>query len=316
MKLTAPQYLHDGITVAEDVLGLLLDRRRGLPDEPARRGPAALEASTQFTQIMDFVLQGQPIEMTLPAFPCKSPSPAKVTGVLPDEGERLALTELDELCRRIGDLYSPGAVVRICSDGHVFGDHIGVDDDTITDYSTVLQSMITSHDLQHLTIFDLRNLWPGLSFAAKRALLDAAWCEPPAVLRARARTDPAVARLVAGMIKFLFEDAPGRAGETRSQRQKNAKYRAYRVISRSQGWGKVVSAHFPRHLRLSIHPQPWGADKLGIRLLGHADAWMTPWHSVVLYAPDGRPHLVRHDEARTRGIAQTRAGRLTHYTTS
>ena len=58
MNQTAPQYLHDGITVAADVLGRLLDRRRGLPDEPARRGPAALEASTEFTQIMDFVRQG------------------------------------------------------------------------------------------------------------------------------------------------------------------------------------------------------------------------------------------------------------------
>ena len=76
--------------------------------------------------------------MTLPAFPCKSPSPAKVTGVLPDEGERLALTELDELCRRIRDLYPPGAGVTICSDGHVFADHIGVDDDTITAYGTQL----------------------------------------------------------------------------------------------------------------------------------------------------------------------------------
>ncbi|MDV6278170.1 isocyanide synthase family protein [Rhodococcus erythropolis] len=314
MKLTAPQYLYDDTTVSEDILSLLLDRRRGLPDEPVRRGPAVLAASTQFKQIMDFVRHGQPIEMTLPAFPCKSPSPAKVAGVLPDEGERLALIELDELCRRIGDLYPPGALVTICSDGHVFGDHIGVDDDTITDYHTELHSMITTHDLQHLAIFDLHSLWPGLSFADKRALLDALWCEPPAVLRARAHTDRAVSRLVAGMSKFLFEDAPGLPGETRSQRQKNAKRRAYHVISRSQGWGKVVSAYFPQHLRLSIHPQPWGAEKLGMRLLRHADTWTTPWHSVVLYSTDGRPHLVRHDEARTRGIAQIRAGRLTHYT--
>ena len=189
-----------------------------------------------------------------------------------------------------------------------------MDDDTITAYGTELRAMIAAEKLDCLVTFDLRDLWPASSFDDKRALLDAAWCEPPAVLRARARTDPALARLVAGMTKFLFEDTPGRADQTRSQRQRHAKHRAYHVISRSQGWGKVVSAYFPRHLRLSIHPQPWGADKLGIRLLGYTDAWMTPWHSVVVYTADGRPRLVRHDEARTLGIPQTRAGRITHYT--
>lgn len=313
MKTAAPQYLRDGITVAEDILELIVERRRGVPDEPPRHGPVALEASTQFTQIMDFVLQGQPIEMTLPAFPCKSPQLAKVTGVLPDEGERLALIELDELCRRIGDLYPPGATVTICSDGHVFAEHIDVDDSTISAYRAELLAIIAAQGLDRLRVFDLHDMWPDLSFTDKRALLDAAWCEPPEVLRARARTDATVGRLISGMTKFLFEDAPDRAHETRSQRQRNAKRRAYHVISRSQGWGRVVSAYFPRHLRLSIHPQPWGAEKLGIRLLAHADAWMTPWHSVVLYSRDGRPQLMRHDQARTCGIPQTQAGRITHY---
>lgn len=313
MNQTSPRCLHEGSTVAESILGLLLDRRRGLPGEPARHSLAALAASTQFAQIMDFVLQRQPIEMALPAFPCKSPNLAKVTGVLPDEGERLALTELDELCRRIGDLYKPGARVTICSDGHVFADHIGVNDDTITAYGTELRAMLADEKLDRLLTFDLQDLWPETSIEDKRALLDAAWCEPPAVLRARARTDLAVGRLVAGMTKFLFEDIPRQPDQTQSQRHKNAKEIAYQLISRSQGWGRVVSAHFPRHLRLSIHPQPWGADKLGIRLLEHTDIWMTPWHSVVVYTADGRPQLMRHDEARTCGVPHTRAGRITHY---
>lgn len=310
------QGLYDGVAVAERILDLLLERRRGLAKESAPPGPAALVAPTQFTQIMDFVFRGQSIEMALPAFPCKSPSLDKVTGPMPDEGERLALIELDDLCQRIGSLYPPGARLTICSDGHVFGDRLGIDDHTITEYSAGLQGIMTTYNLQHLSIFDLRNLWPNRSFADKRALLDAAWCEPPATLRARAQIDPALARLVSGMTKFLFEDGSEQAHGTRTQRQKNAKHSAYQVISRSCGWGKVVSAHFPRHLRLSIHPQPWGAQKLGIRLLQHSDPWTTPWHSVVLYAADGRPHLVRHADARKCGIAQTRDGHLTHYIAS
>lgn len=310
------KYPEDTLMVTERILNLILARRRGFPNEPARTSPSALAAPIQFTQVMAFVLLDQPIKMTLPAFPCKSPSPAKVAGSLPDEGERLALTELNELCQRIGRFYPPGAGVTICSDGHVFGDHIGVDDVTITAYNAEIRSLIGAQQLHRLTVFDLQNLWPERSFSQKRALLDAAWCEPPAILRTRARRDAALAQLVAGMTKFLFEDLSFSATVTRSQRQKMAKRRAYLILSRSQGWARIVSAHFPRHLRLSIHPQPWGTEKLGIRLLNHADPWTTPWHSVVLYSPDGRPNLVRHHDARTIGVPQFCAGRLTHYVVS
>ncbi|WP_405000613.1 L-tyrosine/L-tryptophan isonitrile synthase family protein [Kitasatospora cathayae] len=117
----------------------------------------------------DFIDAGEPIVFTLPGFPCKSPNPAKVLGHLPDEGERLSLTFLDELCVRIGRIHPPGARILICSNGHIFGDLINVPDDHIDEYSDELTAMIEREGLHHLDTFDLRAVLGDLPYDDKRA---------------------------------------------------------------------------------------------------------------------------------------------------
>ena len=69
-----------------------------------------------------FTCRGAPVEFALPAFPCKSSNGEKVSGVLPDKGEELALRELDEFAAAVDAIYPPGCKVWIVSDGHVFSD--------------------------------------------------------------------------------------------------------------------------------------------------------------------------------------------------
>lgn len=62
------------------------------------------------------------VEFALPAFPCKSSNPQKTNGIYPDRAEELALGRLHVFCRRVREIYPPGAKVCIISDGHVFAD--------------------------------------------------------------------------------------------------------------------------------------------------------------------------------------------------
>ena len=39
---------------------------------------------------------------------------------------------------------------------------------------------------------------------------------------------------------------------------------------------------FPTALRLSIHPQPAHAEKIGIHLVETLDNWLTPWHATAV----------------------------------
>lgn len=75
--------------------------------------------STRFLAVIaKFVAAGTRVEACLPAFPFKSANRVyKVLGTLPDKAEELALERLDDMCRRIQEVYPPGARVTIISDG-------------------------------------------------------------------------------------------------------------------------------------------------------------------------------------------------------
>ncbi|MFF8812620.1 L-tyrosine/L-tryptophan isonitrile synthase family protein [Streptomyces pactum] len=278
----------------------------------AEAGAADPGFAPQRTRIAEFVRAGEPILLTLPGFPCKSPNPAKVLGHLPDEGERLSLAFLDRLCAGIGEVYPPGATLLICSDGHVFGDLIGVPDAHIDAYGDALRDMIVRERLTHLDTFDLRDVHGDLRHAEMRARVLAAHAPDVETLRAEVRTDPDTLRLYRGITRFLVEDAAGHRG-TRSALQRECRTRAYGVMARSRAWGDLIAEHRPRSVRLSIHPQPRGSAKFGLRLLDADDVWVTPWHSVVLRRADGSPRLLRRAEAERLGRLVLRDGRPSHF---
>ncbi|MFH8367185.1 L-tyrosine/L-tryptophan isonitrile synthase family protein [Streptomyces sp. NPDC018031] len=318
--------------ISAQVLELLLPHRRaaepgplpGRPGAAGAAGPGGAPGSTppdpedpgafgeQLDQVGRFVRAGEPIVLTLPGFPCKSPNPAKVLGHLPDEGERLSLTFLDRLCARIGEIHRPGATLVICSDGHVFGDLIRVPDAHIDAYADELRAMIAREGLTHLRTFDLRDAYGDLGHDDKRALVQAEYAPAADALRAEVRTDEDTLRLYRGITRFLVEDTPGYAG-TRSALQRECRSRAYGVIARSRAWGELIAAHRPHSVRLSIHPQRRGSAKFGIRLLDAEDVWVTPWHSAVLRRADGGSRLMRRAEAERLGRLVLRDGRPSHF---
>ncbi|GAA3368509.1 paerucumarin biosynthesis protein PvcA [Streptomyces sannanensis] len=296
---TTPETLPTSISTA--VLHLLLPYHRTTD----RAAAVPVEAFPhQLRRIADFVRDGAPILFTLPGFPCKSPNPAKVLGHLPDQGERLSLTFLDSLCAEIERIYPPGAQVIICSDGHVFGDLIRVPDEHIDAYADELRSLITRSGLTRLSVFDLRDVLGDLDHDTKRAHVHDRYAPALDALRAEIRTDDHALALYCGITRFLVEDTADWTG-TRSALQRACRQRAYGVIQRSRAWGDLIAEHHPHAIRLSIHPQPIGAPKFGIRLLDIPDAWTTPWHSVAVHRTDGTWTLMPRARA-------ARLGRLIH----
>ncbi|MFD9893375.1 L-tyrosine/L-tryptophan isonitrile synthase family protein [Amycolatopsis sp. NPDC059027] len=292
-----------------DILRLLLPHRRHVRGDTVSE-PEAFRP--QLTQLAAFVRTGEPILFTLPGFPCKSPNPDKVLGPLPDEGERLSLRFLDELCATIEAVYPPGARMLICSDGHIFGDHIGVADGTIDAYGTALCAMIHDERRACLETFDLGDVLGETGYDEKRRRVHEEFAPTVDDLRAQVHHDENMTRLYRGITRFLVEDTVGHTG-TKSALQRECRRRAYGVIQRSNAWSSLIAARFPRSVRLSIHPQPPGAAKFGIRLLDVDDQWTTPWHSCVLLRADGTPTLLPHHRARALGTLAYRDGRPSHY---
>jgi hypothetical protein len=73
-------------------------------------------------RVFGYVDKNLPIQCALPAFPCKSPNPNKVGGIMPDLAEHLAMDVLHDFIKEVNTIYEPGATMWVVNDGHVFSD--------------------------------------------------------------------------------------------------------------------------------------------------------------------------------------------------
>lgn len=237
-------------------------------------------------RVANSVGRAAPVDFVLPAFPGKSPNKSKVLGVLPDMAEQLSLDFLRKICDQVKSVYSPGARIVICSDGHVFSDIVQIDDAAITLYQRELRKLVQSSRPGPLRLFGLDDAYPGGSYEAMRRLLLQHHGEDLEHLRRLARTENEFLILYRGLTRFLLEDADrSHYDVSRAALQRICRERAYGVMQRSRAWGTLIAQRFPDAVRLSIHPQPCGSAKLGIHLLESPeslDNWITPWHGVAV----------------------------------
>jgi pyoverdine/dityrosine biosynthesis protein Dit1 len=109
----------DSMRTSQRILDIIFRYKSALPkDAPDRSDEGALKS---LGLIYRAVKGSKPVCMVLPAFPFKSPnSKVKVLGALPDKAEDVSLAHLNGLCAAIEDIYPPGAILTIVSDGLVY----------------------------------------------------------------------------------------------------------------------------------------------------------------------------------------------------
>ncbi|MTD57455.1 L-tyrosine/L-tryptophan isonitrile synthase family protein [Amycolatopsis sp. RM579] len=297
------------MSVSDQVVRLLYRFVR--PDKPTE----APVYDRHRARVEYFVRRLEPIHFVLPAFPAKSPNLTKVLGPLPDLGEQLALGSLESLCEYVSYFHPPGARVTICSDGHVFGDVVGVCDQTVTEYRALLSQTAKNMNLDSLELYGLDDAFGGSDYPALRKVLEAEYAPSIDKVRASVRTDESARTLFNGIHRFMFEDAVGTSGGhgSRTSLRNKTKETALHTISRSQAWSSVIAERFPRAVRLSIHPQPPNSDKIGVRLLASQDEWLTPWHGVVLDDGAKRSLVKRWQAEEFKALLVWRDGRPSHF---
>lgn len=301
--------------LAAEIFGLVMRHRRVPSDKVACANvDCAACASQHMERLMASIERKEPVVFVLPAFPGKSPNPAKVLGPRPDMAERQSLAFLNGLCRRIETLYAPGARIILCSDGRVFNDVVGISDNDITKYQEDLAEIITELNADSLTTFNLDNIFSTSSFDEMRTLLMSGSGEPIETVQAAVRADDEAKRMYCGITRFLLEDSL-RPNMTTSKTvlQKDCRRRAYETIQRSRAWDTLLAKHFPDAVRLSIHPQVCGSRKIGIHLMETNDEWLTAWHSVAVEV-QGRFRLMKREHVEKSGAQLVfRDGRPSHY---
>ncbi|KAF6753613.1 Pyoverdine/dityrosine biosynthesis protein-domain-containing protein [Ephemerocybe angulata] len=253
--------------------------------------------------IYDYVKAGLPVQMSLPAFPFKSPNTqSKVLGRLPDLGEQLALAHLNGLCAAISDVYPPGAELTIVSDGLVYNDLLSVPDKDVWAYGQALRLMAKEKGFNHIKFSRLGELlgtnshdeldeiaYVANATECRRALLNI-FSTPNFDPAFKISTDEDICLTYRGYLKFLETDLqhvyPIGAGRSRSKFKKGISYIAKQMLIRGNAFARAVRERFPNHIRLSIH-QSTNETKLSIGLLPATSIWTTPWHCTVAVMLDG-----------------------------
>ncbi len=256
-----------------------------------------------FDKIQNLIAENKKLSFLLPAFPAKSPSPAKTSGILPDMGEVVALMNLQKMCDEISEHYPAGAEVIICSDGRVFSDVVDVSDDIIDQYADGIDGIIHEFNLTSLKTVSMDDLYPHYTPVELRNKLLKEFAPSSEAIVERVATDMNSQRMFNGMHRFMVEDQRGRSQVSKTQILKAMKPKTYELMRRSEAWSKLLEVFFPESLRLSIHPYPLEAEKFGIKLLTTAKKWATPWHNVMVRS-EGRFELMPLSDAEVFGAQQ------------
>ncbi|KAG9233565.1 pyoverdine/dityrosine biosynthesis protein [Amylocarpus encephaloides] len=250
-------------------------------------------------RVRHFTSRNAKVEFCLPAFPCKSSNPEKVMGNLPDRGEEMALLRLHSFVREIEAIYEPGAKVWIISDGHVFSDCIGVDDDMVDRYTASLVAMNEAIDPNNggsdrvgfkslVDLFDLKSSAAEVASLnipeidhflhtkvteeaelSRKVLMSGCQSEKANLRRRIDAQEPSILALYRGFSRFMLEDLdlhPYTKPMTRSQRKKLSIKVSFEMIMRNQAYSNLVELLFPDHVRLSIHAHTNSGPKFGVRL--------------------------------------------------
>ncbi|CCK69554.1 Dit1p KNAG_0C04520 [Huiozyma naganishii CBS 8797] len=240
------------------------------------------------------------VECVLPAFPCKSSNGNKVHGAVPDKGEELALRNIYRFTELVKEIYPPGMKVWIVSDGHVFSDCIGVDDDVVDRFTENLHELFANSGTQNVGTVGFYSLIDIFFKGEFSPNFDERWVEDVEVLHYNdtkineksdlsrrmlmkgCDTDDGTLRkqigiprhprlhLYRGFTKFMMEDLsqlPKFQNCSRKQFKKTVSKVAFNMIKRNDAYSNLVELMFPRHLRISIHAHTNSGPKFGIKVI-------------------------------------------------
>lgn len=245
-----------------------------------------------------------PVQAILPAFPCKSTNLQKVAGYKPDRGEVLALRTLIQFCKDIkNNIYPPGFKIWIVSDGHVFSDCIGADDNIIDEYGGQLRQLYESikkennDEEDYIGFFGLKEVFYS---EHSGELFNEAWLKDMMlphytnskidlfsetcrkIMMAACDTDNGRLRqqvnipdhprllLYRGFTRFMEEDICRLEvikELSRKQQKKVAAKIAFEMIKRNDAYSNLVDLVFPHHMRFSIHAHINSGPKYGIKIV-------------------------------------------------
>ncbi|KAL2158727.1 hypothetical protein VTH06DRAFT_4209 [Thermothelomyces fergusii] len=314
---TIPRADKDIGQLASDILDIVKRYGQHLPSE-GNPSNEWLGKPLFLGKVMSQLERGQAIHLILPAFPWKSINRVeKVTGILPDFGEELALYRLNQMCEDIRQVYPLGGEVHIATDGLVFDDVVGITDEDTWAYGEGLIQMAREHGLHNIKlrrVMDILGYTKDKTLDKELYLSLAPKCREEIIstygrteeeVRQMMKDDPDTLLTYCGFIRFLEADLRYSPVTKASKALSGQAYRrtvkkvAIQMMIRAESFTKLLQTLCPDYVRLSIHPSN-GSVKLSVPLILQADGNFprSPWHSSLAIAKDGSYSTIHAKDVR------------------
>ncbi|KAL6707577.1 dityrosine synthesis enzyme [Coniothyrium glycines] len=255
-------------------------------------------------RVYGYIDRNLPIQLALPAFPCKSPNPNKVGGIMPDLAEHIAMDALHDFVKEVNSIYEPGATMWVINDGHVFSDCIGVDDEMIDTYDACMAAiyqerypedagsvpsirfkglknifaadsdgfvglqklLLNSHKIPH----PVKTKLTGEAELCRKLMLGIGGPDRAYIRQMIEQQEPDALSLYRGQTRFMLEDLADVSSVkslSGKQKKKTAALVAEEMMSRNQAYSNLTELLLPQYVRLSIHAHDNAGPKFAIRLL-------------------------------------------------
>ncbi|KAF1942551.1 hypothetical protein EJ02DRAFT_502798 [Clathrospora elynae] len=254
-------------------------------------------------RVYGYVDKNVPIQLALPAFPCKSPNPNKVGGIMPDLAEHIAMDALHDFVKEVNTVYEPGATMWVINDGHVFSDCIGVDDEMIDTYDACMAAIYQERypknvgpvpaikfkglknifaadsdgfqDLQKLLLkshqmpHPVKTRLTGEAELCRKLMLGIGGPDRVHIRQLIEKQEPDALGQYRGQTRFMLEDLADISSVkslSGKQKKKTAALVAEEMMSRNQAYSNLTELLLPNYVRLSIHAHNNAGPKFAIRL--------------------------------------------------
>lgn len=237
-------------------------------------------------KMVKFVALNQPIKFSILGFPMKSPNTRdKVIGTLPDMAEQLTIETFKDFNSKVSEVYPPGIILSVVSDGLVFNDIMEVSESTVMEYQQRNVEMVGNAPINWYNAFDFYG--KNVSINSIRTKITEQFGITELELQRRILMDADVNSLYRGMIRFMNLDLAIKDFSSNTQLQKQAKITAKQMMFRNEAYSALIRQEFSDHIRLSMHHSINNGTKYSFQLIrSTGNIFTSAWHCAIAIVDD------------------------------
>ena len=274
------------IETAKKVADVILQYRRPFQKETLSKSDYAYLNEVISKKIAPSIDKANPIPVTIVGFSMKSPNKQKTISDFADRTEYETLEHLNNLTKKIKEVYPYGSDFKIFSDGRLFvGTIYGSSDDAVTKYIKTNKEFLNKLGTDEIKILSIDDFYHNTGDNLRKDLFSDFPIDKEKLI-ASIETDSFLRLYRQYMRDFYAKDIHTIDPKISCKESRKIGDKiALGVICAAESYDRFINSLYNQpYLRLSVHAKPVYdiKNKIGIFLNKLKENFPTPWHSAAV----------------------------------